>query len=259
MASNLDRYRMELEELSALGGRMLRDLNTRLSKDAPALAPKEVARFESSFQGWYTESAAVVKQLIPDRLAEYRQLYEADQKRKTMDGQTFAIQDWFMGSRAAINKHTGEKYFDDLAATGMRFRLQLDILQSASRRFESSLMDLEQIVRADLFDSEIDVARELLKNRFERASGVVAGVVLEGHLQTVCSRRAVSVKKKNPTISDLNDHLKNANVIDVPVWRFIQRLGDLRNLCGHRKDRDPTAEEVRELIDGVDKIIKTVA
>ena len=55
-----------------------------------------------------------------------------------------------------------------------------------------------------------------------------------------------------------NDALKEGGVIDIPQWRFIQRLGDLRNLCDHNKDREPTKDEVAELIDGVDKLTKTV-
>ena len=68
----------------------------------------------------------------------------------------------------------------------------------------------------------------------------------------------MTIRKRNPTIGDFNDSLKNNDVIDVPDWRFIQRLGDLRNLCSHKKHREPTNDEVAELIDGVDKIVKTV-
>jgi len=45
---------------------------------------------------------------------------------------------------------------------------------------------------------------------------------------------------------------------NVPTWRFIQRLGDLRNLCTHKKQRDPSNDEVEELIDGVDKATRTL-
>jgi hypothetical protein len=63
---------------------------------------------------------------------------------------------------------------------------------------------------------------------------------------------------KNPHISELNDILKKNDVLDVPTWRFIQHLGDLRNLCDHKKSHDPTTERIHELIEGVRKIIKTV-
>ena len=47
-------------------------------------------------------------------------------------------------------------------------------------------------------------------------------------------------------------------VIDVPTWRQIQRLGDIRNLCDHNKGREPTKKELEELVDGVEKITKTL-
>jgi hypothetical protein len=47
-------------------------------------------------------------------------------------------------------------------------------------------------------------------------------------------------------------------VIDVPQWRFISLLGDLRNLCSHNKDKEPTEQQVADLVDGTDKVLKTV-
>ena len=44
----------------------------------------------------------------------------------------------------------------------------------------------------------------------------------------------------------------------VSKWKNIQYLGDLRNLCDHSKDREPTNDDVEELINGTSKIIKTV-
>ena len=113
-------------------------------------------------------------------------------------------------------------------------------------------------MRADLFDSELDAARELAKNGFLREAGAIAGVILERHLAQVCANHSVRVRKKDPAINDLNQPLKDAGVLDVPAWRQIQRLGDIRNLCDHNKHREPTKEEVIELIDGVDKISKTL-
>ncbi len=88
--------------------------------------------------------------------------------------------------------------------------------------------------------------------------GAMAGVVLEKHLRQVCSNHSVKISKKAPTINDLNDLLKAANVVDVPQWRLIQRLGDIRNLCDHNKKIDPTAEQVTDLIAGVAKTIKNL-
>ena len=147
---------------------------------------------------------------------------------------------------------------DAVAAGVARMEQQLRILESAKQRFESSLFDIRQLVSADLFDSEILAAEALLKNNFLRAAGAVAGVVLEKHLIQVCENHAIKVTKKNPTISDLNDLLKNADVIDTPRWRANQHLADIRNLCDHNKTKEPTTDQVSDLVDGVAKVLKTL-
>ena len=66
----------------------------------------------------------------------------------------------------------------------------------------------------------------MLKKGFLRGAGVIAGVILEKHLSLVCINHEITIRKKYPTISDFNDLLKKNSAIDVPNWRFIQRLGD---------------------------------
>jgi hypothetical protein len=146
---------------------------------------------------------------------------------------------------------------DDKAAVP-HFHQQFAILQAAERRFESSLFEIRQLVQADLFDSEIGAARELLKNQFLRAAGAIAGVVLEKHLRQVCEDHGLKISKKAPTLGDLNELLKANSVIDVPQWRFVSMLADIRNLCDHDKQKEPTDQQVTDLIDGTDKVLKTI-
>lgn len=266
MTTNLSKYKDDLSKLVKLGDAM----NTALSlealektgelekdKELKELKKKTEGSFEKNYQKWYTQSCAVIRQLIPDRIAEFDNLYKGEGKRKEINSITYTIQDWLTGVRSST-PYTGEKYFDDFAIISMRFNTQLQILKSVESRFESSLFEIRQLVQADLFDSELDTARELLKKGFLRGAGVISGVVLEKHLSQVCVNHKISIRKKNPTISDFNDLLKKNDTLDVPSWRSIQRLGDLRNLCGHNKDREPTKDEISELIEGVDKVIKTI-
>ena len=113
-------------------------------------------------------------------------------------------------------------------------------------------------MQADLFDSELEAATELAKRGFTRAAGAVAGVVLEKHLAKAVENHGIKVSKKNPTIGDLNDVLKEGNVLELPQWRFSQHLADIRSLCDHDRKADPTKEQVGDLIQGVTKIVKTV-
>jgi hypothetical protein len=58
---------------------------------------------------------------------------------------------------------------------------------------------------------------------------------------------------------DFNEALRSNGVIDVPQWRFVQHLADIRNLCDHGRKPEPTPEQVTDLLAGVKKIIKTVS
>ena len=90
------------------------------------------------------------------------------------------------------------------------------------------------------------------------AAGALAGVILEGHLQRVAANHKLTIPKRDPTIADLNDPLKQGGVYDTPTWRKIQFLGDIRNLCSHQKSSEPTKEQVLELIAGVNSVVDTV-
>ena len=49
--------------------------------------------FEREYQKWYTESHAVIRQLIPDRIAELEHLYKGEGKRREVNASTYNIQD----------------------------------------------------------------------------------------------------------------------------------------------------------------------
>lgn len=257
MDSNLNKLEKDLEKLLKTGDELLSDFSKEGEDKGGVKKGEKTSRFFSGYQKWFSEALEVVRQILPNRIIEFEILYSQD-KRKGLNNLTFGVQDWLLGRRSGVNRFTGEKVFDDFAAAVMKFQSQVQILESAKARFKSTLFDIQQIVRADVFDSELDGAKELLKNGFLRGAGVMAGVVLEKHLAQVCVSHSIPIRSKQPTVATYNDALKNNNVIDIPKWRFIQRLGDLRNLCGHNKQREPKKEEVDELIEGVGKVTKTI-
>jgi hypothetical protein len=263
MVSNLDRYKNDLDSLSRKG-KVLRLVMEAECFPERFKTPewkeklKALPSFKSSYQSWYSEARVVVKQLLPDRLADFGRYYEKPKPRKNITSENYRIEDYLQGlSMTATRGFETTKIVGPESAIP-QFVQQLAILDSVKARFESSLFDIRQLLRADLFDSELDAAKELAKHRFTRAAGAMAGVVLERHLGQVCENHNVKVAKKPTTISILNGALKDANVIDIPQWRSIQHLGDLRNLCDHSKTTEPTPEQTNDLVAGVTKIIKTL-
>ena len=215
----------------------------------------KLPNFNSCYDSWYSEALVIIKQMLPDRVDDFIKQYKQE-KRKEISFLTYSISDYILGLRTTQGYE--QKVIADQSAALSKMEVQTTILSAVSKRFESKLFDIQEVLQSDIFDSELDAARELSKKGFIRGAGAIAGVVLEKHLGHVCKIHSLKSRKKHPSISDFYQLLKENEIIDTPKWRFIQHLGDLRNLCDHPKDREPTQVDVLELVEGVEKIIKTV-
>lgn len=268
MPSNLDRFKSDLGKLIKAGHALYmamqlscfkENFEAQLKKQLKDKADefiKELPSFEREYQRWYSESLTLLRQVLPDRVADFVRHYEKPKTRKEITYENYRIEDYLQGLTVTRGVYKEQVVGQDAAIP--QFRQQLAIIEAAQARFESSLFDIRHMVQADLMDSELGAAEHLAKSKFYRAAGAVAGVVLERHLAQVCVDHQITIAKKNPTISDFNEALKAGSVIDIPQWRFVQHLADIRNICDHAKTPDPTAEQVLDLLSGVKKIIKTV-
>ena len=244
--STTEEIKKELEELVANGSNLL-----NLAADT-----KQILVFGTKYQAWYSRGIKLVEALAPERLKEFSEYYLIDPKRKRMAASNYVIQDYVKGSRPITNSYN-KPLWDVNNITQMRIINQVQIISSLAVRIDSVLQDVTGHLFSELQDKELEAANQLIKIS-SRAAGALAGVVLERHLQRAATNHGIKIKKKAPTISDLNDPLKQSGAYGVPVWRKIQLLADIRNLCSHQKEEEPTEEQVNELIDGVNTIIKTV-
>jgi len=217
---------------------------------------KDTISFGTNYQKWYSRAYKLVQSLAPERLSEFVSYYLIDPKRKSTNASNYVIQDYVKGVGARTNGYE-QPLWDINNIISIRILNQVQIIAALSSRIDSVLQDVTGHLFAELQDSELQAASKLQKVSL-RAAGSLAGVVLERHLQRVANNHSSAPKKKNPTIADLNDPLKQAGVYDVPTWRKIQLLGDIRNICSHQKSKGPTSEQVEELISGVNAIIKSV-
>lgn len=241
--SKREQIKTELEALYKEGAELAVDFQKKKEK-----------QFHYDYQKWFTKAARAIDTLAPDRAAEFKSYYHIDPKRKSLGYGTYVIQDFLKGV-APGSYHLQD--FDTRAEVVKCFLNQLTILHAIQSRIDSVLSNIEDELYSELQDSETLVARQLAKVSL-RAAGALVGVVIEGHLQKVAAAHGVTVAKKNPTIADLNDPLKAASVIDTPTWRKISYLADLRNLCSHKKDAEPTKEQVEELVSGGEWLAKNV-
>lgn len=215
---------------------------------------KKQAYLRRKYQIWYTKALIVVKKVLSDRYNEFVECYCCS-KRKEILYSNFTMNDYLMG--ICISRG-GVRQFDPKSAGLIRFVTQLDIIKSINENVDNVLFNIKTNIEFEILDNELSSSKKLLKKGYLRSSGAICGVVLEKHFQTVLNNHNLKISKKDPTISDFNDLFKKENIYDVINWRFIQHLGDIRNLCDHNKDREPTRDEIDELINGTEKIIKTV-
>jgi hypothetical protein len=216
----------------------------------------DTIKFGTKYQKWYSRAIKIIELLGKDRADEFKSYYSVDPRRKSYDVSTYVIQDYVKAIGAAQDYMDRPKW-DVNNLVAIRIMNQFQILESLESRINSVLQDVEGKIQSELQVEELNECKKLIKVNV-RAAGSLAGVILERHLQRVAINHNVKVTKKNPTIADLNDPIKNAGVYDVPIWRKIQYYADIRNLCSHQKDKEPTKELVDDLIDGVNYCIKTI-
>jgi hypothetical protein len=217
-------------------------------------AKSDVWFFRYKYQSWYSKAIKSIEFLAPDRLQEFKSYYEINPKRKSLGYGTFVIQDYFKGVAPNEIQHPDFNSINQVLICCVN---QLTILQAAQERIDSVLQDLRGVILADLQDEEIATANALKKVNL-RAAGALSGVIVERHLLNVVANHGISISKRNSTIANLNEALKAADIIDIPTWRKISYLADLRNLCSHKKDKDPSTAQVDELLDGIAWLVKNV-
>ncbi len=182
--------------------------------------------FNKEYYTWYSEAHVLVKQILPDQLAEFVELHNTRNSA-------------YRDPNDVLYKYCG-------------------ILNAVSNRFETSLYDIKHLAQADLFTNELDAARYLMQHKYYRAAGAISGVVLESYLKSICSKYSLIIPQ-NSGISQLKELLWDKNrIILVEQATNLLYLGQLRNKCDHDKSDEPTKNDIKNLISGTEMVMNTI-
>ncbi len=253
MGNKKDDIKREFQDLIMSGAEILNAESEKCQTENNSTKSNKVPTI-MAYNAWYSKALPLVRQIVPERYKEFQELYIVEHiDINNITYLNYTIRDYLLrlqitrGNKDVVNPwHAFES----------KLRLQISILLGANERIDSILNDIKGVLQAELFDDDLDAADHLMKNGHFRASGALIGVLIERHLGQVAENHQIKLSKTNPTIADFNQEFKNEGILDIPNWRFLQRLSDLRNLCVHKKERDPTKDEVEELIEGTRKIMK---
>jgi hypothetical protein len=185
------------------------------------------------YNAWYVAANPLVKHNLPEMILGFEISYiEASNEAK---------------------KITGTYWRDHLEGFERTAATQLGILRGVVGGLESRALALRGLVAREIHESEMAVARELLRHQYLREAGVVAGVVLEGHLRHLCEKGGKPTGPKD-TIKALNDRLRK-DYPDPYQASKIDWMGDIRNLCAHKGQKDPDATQVEHMMNALQEFM----
>ena len=106
------------------------------------------------------------------------------------------------------------------------------------------LMSIKNLIQADVFDSELEQADELLSNGYQLPAAVIAGVVLETALRDMCAQQNISIGK----LDKMNSDLAKSGKYNKLTQKKITALADIRNSAAHGKINEFSELDVKGMI-----------
>jgi hypothetical protein len=101
MAANLERFRKDLERLIHHGELLeyamikevrhddfIKEVRKQLRKEKVEAFLKTLPEFKKSYEAWYSECLALLRQLLPDRVDNFIGLYEKSKGRRPSSTET---------------------------------------------------------------------------------------------------------------------------------------------------------------------------
>lgn len=144
---------------------------------------------------------------------------------------------------------------------GLAYDTNYDITLSLKSVFLAAKEDFEKgyyvsnrsLIQAEIYDSELEQATELLNNGYISPAAVIAGVVLETTLRELCDNQSPVIP--HGKLDKMNSDLVKAGVYNKFKQKQITALADIRNCAAHGKSDEFDKEDVKNMIRDVEKFL----
>jgi hypothetical protein len=143
---------------------------------------------------------------------------------------------------------------DDSSWSGSltKFKALKAVFTATQEDFEGGyLSSYKTIVQAEVFDSELDQACELLKNGYYVAAAVIAGTVLETALRELCDRENIEYSK----LDKMNSDLTKSGIYNKIVQKQITAFAGIRNGAAHGSNNEFTVADVEHMLSGIEQFL----
>ncbi len=128
------------------------------------------------------------------------------------------------------------------------------ILRSLLQDIDSGLLaSIEDQTRASVFDDFLDHAKEYAKNNLSKEAGVIAGVVFEDTLRSICQNEGIAEKGKK--LDSLIDELVKAGTLTQVKAKRARVAAHVRTKATHAQWDEFELEDVKTTIDFTEELI----
>lgn len=202
------------------------------------------------------------EQLILKRFSELAQkAVTIEQTQYSDDYRTFVdtqkYHEWATSAMGLIQRMFGvdsSQYinfkisYDRFQGYDYNFHKSLGIFNAAKEDYEGGyLFSIKSLVSAEVLDSVLGQALELLAANYKDSACVVAGVALETTLKELCKKNNIGLGK----LDKMNADLCKAGLYNVGLQKQITAWADRRNNAAHGTWNAYTKDDVKDMIDGV--------
>ena len=115
------------------------------------------------------------------------------------------------------------------------------------------LTSMRTLITAEVFDSELEQAQELLDNKYYTAAAVIAGVVLETGLRELCDAQTPQIS--HGKLDKMNAELTKTGVYNKLQMKKITSLADIRNSAAHGKTTEFNHADVQNMIRDIESFL----
>jgi len=126
------------------------------------------------------------------------------------------------------------------------------VFEAAKEDYEGGYCNsVRSLIQAEVFESELDQARQLFDAGYMTAAAVIAGTVLETTLRELCDRDGLPRGK----LDKMNADLSKAGVYNLLVQKRITALADIRNNAAHGNSSSFASDDVRDMIQYIESFV----
>ncbi|WP_286787676.1 MULTISPECIES: DUF4145 domain-containing protein [unclassified Pseudomonas] len=126
------------------------------------------------------------------------------------------------------------------------------VFMAAKEDFEGGYLNsVRNLVQAEVFDNELDQAKELLSSGYAAAAAVIAGVVLETSLRNLCSDNGIPFGK----LDKMNADLTKQGIYNSLIQKRITALAGIRNSAAHGKTDEFNKDDVNSMINEIERFV----